>query len=147
MFLDYVCQRDNHPPRAEYLKKKTIVFGMVQRKGNVMTKVVPNAKSTTLTPIIEKNVYKLSKLHTDESKSYTKISHSGSLHDTVNHSAKEYVRGKPTPTASKGFGPRLREASKVPMFTSLASIFKSIWLNLNFATTCATPRGLCSAAF
>jgi transposase-like protein len=35
---------------------KTIVFGMIQRGGDVMTKVVPNVKAETLMPILKENV-------------------------------------------------------------------------------------------
>lgn len=51
-------------------KNKTIVFGMLQRDGQVMTKIIPNCKKKTLHPIIEENVQKGSTTHTDEFVSY-----------------------------------------------------------------------------
>ena len=37
---------------------KTVVFGMMQRDGDVMTKVVPDAKTKSIRPLILENVKK-----------------------------------------------------------------------------------------
>lgn len=71
---------------------KTIVFGMLQRDGEVMTKIVPNAKQQTLLPLIEANVEKGSTCHTDEHFSYRPLTGKGFKHETVEHGAKEYSR-------------------------------------------------------
>lgn len=49
---------------------KTILFGMLDRDGDVMTKVVPNVKRDTLQPIITANVEEGSTIHTDEFRAY-----------------------------------------------------------------------------
>src|SRR5208283_1348490 len=72
---------------------KTVVFGMMQRKGQVMTKVVPNCKRKTLEPIIEENVLDGSTIHTDELYSYKGLGKKGFNHKTVNHGAGEYAKG------------------------------------------------------
>jgi transposase-like protein len=72
---------------------KSVVFGMLQRGGQVMTKVVPNVRSKTLKPIIEENILDGSTVHTDELKSYQGLAKSGYKHQTTNHSAGEYVNG------------------------------------------------------
>jgi transposase-like protein len=72
---------------------KTIVFGMLQRDGQVMTKIVPDTSKATLQPIIRYNVCAGSTVHTDELKSYNGLTQKGYDHQTVNHAAKEYVRG------------------------------------------------------
>jgi transposase-like protein/Zn ribbon nucleic-acid-binding protein len=74
-----------------YTGNKTIVFGMLQRDGQVMTKVVPNVGKKTLHPIIEANVAQGSTVHTDELRSYKGLNKKGFTHKTVNHGAKEYV--------------------------------------------------------
>ena len=74
-----------------YTGNKTIVFGMLQRDGQVMTKVVPNVGKKTLQPIIEANVEQGSTVHTDELRSYKGLNKKGFTHKTVNHGAKEYV--------------------------------------------------------
>jgi transposase-like protein len=66
---------------------------MMQRKGQVMTKVVPNVAKKTLQPIIEENVLNGSTVHTDELRSYKGLKKAGYNHKTVNHGAKEYVVG------------------------------------------------------
>jgi transposase-like protein len=82
-----------HGVRGRGAAKKTIVFGMMQRNGQVMTKVVPNVAKKTLQPIIEENVLDGSTVHTDELTSYKGLDKKGFTHKTVNHGAKEYVVG------------------------------------------------------
>jgi transposase-like protein len=77
-----------------YTGNKTILFGMMQRDGQVMTKVVPNVAKKTLQPIIEQNILDGSKVHTDELKSYKGLKKAGYNHQTVNHSAGEYASGE-----------------------------------------------------
>jgi transposase-like protein len=73
---------------------KTIVFGILQRDGQVMTRVVPNVAKKTLQPIIEENVLDGSVVHTDELKSYNGLKKAGYNHKTVNHGLGEYVSGE-----------------------------------------------------
>jgi transposase-like protein len=72
---------------------KTIVFGMLQRKGDVMTEVVPDVKRKTLHPVVEANVKPGATVHTDELNSYGGLKAKGYQHKVVNHSRGEYVRG------------------------------------------------------
>jgi transposase-like protein len=72
---------------------KTVVFGMLQRDGSIMTKIVPNASKTALQPLIEENVGKGSVIHTDKWYSYQDLKKLGFGHETVDHGAGEYVRG------------------------------------------------------
>jgi len=77
--------------RGRGAEGKTVVFGMMERDGDVMVKVVPNVRRSTLQPIIEANVVKGSMVDTDELKSYKGLSEAGYDHGAVNHSAGEYV--------------------------------------------------------
>ncbi len=77
--------------RGRGAPNKTIVFGMMERGGDVMTKVIPNVRAKTMIPIIEANVVKGSDIETDELKSYSGLVAKGYGHATVNHSAGEYV--------------------------------------------------------
>jgi transposase-like protein len=73
---------------------KTIVLGMKQRDGDLITKIVPNTRKETLIPIIEKYVDKdASVVYTDEHGTYTRLPHAGFKHEKVNHKQGEYVRG------------------------------------------------------
>lgn len=78
--------------RGRGAEGKTVVFGMLQRGGDVMTQVVPNVRRNTLTPIIEANVTDGTEIHTDELHSYKNLSSIGYEHKTVNHGAGEYAR-------------------------------------------------------
>ena len=73
--------------------KKYPVFTLVERDGEVRSFHVANVSSKTLRPIIVKTASRKSYLMTDESTVYPKIGDEFAGHGTVNHSAKEYVRG------------------------------------------------------
>jgi transposase len=70
---------------------KTIVLGMLQRGGNVMTNVVSDRKRGTLFPIIRANVKPLSTVHTDEHSAYMTLGMHQFDHHKVNHRNGEYV--------------------------------------------------------
>jgi len=90
-------------PRGRAAKGKTIVFGMLERHGDVMTKIVPNTTKETLQGHIEANVEKPSFISTDENSSYKGIAAKGYVHGSVNHFAKEYVRGDIHTNSLEGF--------------------------------------------
>ncbi len=79
---------------------KTVVFGMVERSGDVITRVVPNARRKTLEPhIVEKGAI----VSTDELLSYAKLARLGSLHGTVNHGQEPWTNGKHHTQSIEGF--------------------------------------------
>jgi transposase len=71
---------------------KAIVLGMVERGGEVITRVVPNRSETTMTPIIKTHVRPGSLIATDEWTGYMNLGEEGFTHATVNHKAKEWTR-------------------------------------------------------
>lgn len=87
---------------------KTIVMGMLQRDGKVMTKVVPNVRKDTLQDIIEANVEEGSTIHTDELRSYNGLNEKGYEHKTVSHGKGEYVKGDSHVNTMEGFWSRLK---------------------------------------
>ena len=91
-----------------YTGNKTVVFGMLERGGDVMTKVVSNVRKKTLQPIIKANVEAGSTVHTDELKSYTGLNKAGYGHETVNHGAGEYVDGECHVNGMEGYWARLK---------------------------------------
>lgn len=70
---------------------KVIVVGVMARGGEVRVKVVPDTKAGTVHAFVRENVRKRSKLHTDTMTSYQGLE-AHYAHETVNHSAGEYVR-------------------------------------------------------
>jgi len=74
--------------------QKIPVVGMVERGGNVHTRVVPNVTANTLKGAIREVVDNQARIMTDENTAYNEIgAEFAGGHKTVCHSAKEYVRG------------------------------------------------------
>ena len=65
---------------------KVAVFGLLKRGGKVYTAVVPNSKTDTLIPIIEKIVEPDSIVYTDTFRSYNALDVSVFHHERINHS-------------------------------------------------------------
>lgn len=89
---------------------KTVVFGMLEKEGSVMTHVVPNVRRDTLHPHMEANITKGSVIHTDELHSYKKICGKGYTHETVNHGAGEYARGGIHVNGIEGFWSQIKRS-------------------------------------
>jgi transposase-like protein len=71
---------------------KTAVVGMRQKGGRTKAQTVAATDAATLHPLIHKNVVAGSTLHTDEHGGYTGIGGLFYQHETIKHSAGEYVR-------------------------------------------------------
>ena len=104
----YVGGRTTGGKRGRGAPNKTVVFGMLERDGDVMANVVPNVRKKTLQPIIKENVVAGSTVHTDELKSYSGLSKAGFQHETVNHGTGEYVDGDCHVNGIEGFWARLK---------------------------------------
>ena len=90
---------------------KTVLFGMMERGGNIVTKVVPNRRSGTLLPVILDNVKRHSTVHTDEHKAYGGLQTIGYFHHTTNHSIGEYVsKSGSTVNGIEGFWSQLKRS-------------------------------------
>lgn len=82
-------------------KDKTPVFGMLQRKGIVIAKVVPDTKVKSLKPLINKHIKIGSTIYTDEwnygnlNKNYN--------HDFIRHYKKQYACGDVYTNSIEGF--------------------------------------------
>ncbi len=74
---------------------KNAVFSLVERGGDVRSFHVPNVTAKTLKPILLAQVSAQAKVYTDDFRAYkkAKLARDFDEHQTVNHSAKEYVRG------------------------------------------------------
>jgi len=82
-----------HGKRGRGAEGKTPVFGIAQRQGKVIAKVVPNVQANTLLPIIEERVLQKSIVYTDELHSYDKLPVLGYQHKRIHHASKVYVMG------------------------------------------------------
>ena len=72
---------------------KNAVLSLVERGGNVRSVHVDDVTAKTLLPIVNENIAKEARVMTDDAATYYKKLDGFASHETVNHSADEYVRG------------------------------------------------------
>ncbi|MCB1419686.1 MAG: IS1595 family transposase [Notoacmeibacter sp.] len=91
---------------------KTIVLGMKERSGDIITRVLPDRRYSTIMPHIAQNIAPETEIHTDELSGYVGIAMSnGYQHKRVNHSAKQYVgKGGVTVNGVEGFWAQLKRS-------------------------------------
>lgn len=92
----------NRKPRRRRLKgargrgtlanEKPPIFGMIQRNGEVVIRMLENVQQKTIKPLILQTVITGTQIYTDEYKIYSRLEEWGFVHKTVNHSAGEYAR-------------------------------------------------------
>jgi transposase-like protein len=77
-----------------YVGNKTLVAGAIQRGGHVRLEVIPEGSTEVLHAFIRRHaIDETEAIYTDELASYMGIADDNTRHETVNHSAKEWVRG------------------------------------------------------
>ncbi len=86
--------RPYNPRGSRGPKDKRAIVSLVERGGNVRSFHVPVADQATVEKIVNENIAHESRLHTDESKLYFNAAETFVAHETVKHSADEYVRYK-----------------------------------------------------
>jgi len=77
--------------RGRGAANKTVVLGIVERKGRAKGIIVPDVKAKTLIPIVEDNVGHGSVVYTDDLRSYNNLENMGFDHKTIAHSQKVYA--------------------------------------------------------
>ena len=78
--------------RGTLEKEKPPIFGMIERGGQVVIRMLPNVQQVTIRPLIEGTIQSGSLIFTDEYNIYSRLEEWGYLHLTVNHSKGEYAR-------------------------------------------------------
>jgi transposase-like protein len=76
---------------------KRSVVALVERAGEVRSFHVENADKATVNQIVDANISREARLHTDESRLYGDAKAKVAAHETVRHSAEEWVRGPKGP--------------------------------------------------
>jgi transposase-like protein len=84
-------------------RDKRAIVSLVERGGSVRTFHVENADKPSVTQIVTANVARESRLHTDESRLYVGADAMFATHETVKHSAGEYVRGDVHTNSAEGY--------------------------------------------
>jgi hypothetical protein len=87
--------RDKRPKRA--------IVALVERGGKARAFHVGSADKETVAKLITENVAPDTRLHTDESRLYTGADAHTLTHETVKHSAREYVRDDVHTNSAEGF--------------------------------------------
>ena len=91
------------------MENKTLVLGMLENGGELVTRIVPNQKRGSLLQHIEAHVLPGTIIHTDEARAYKPLCLRGFRHQTVNHKAGEYVSANGcTVNAIEGFWAMLK---------------------------------------
>src|ERR1019366_5559528 len=87
-------QRKGRPYlKGDKVRNSRAIVALVERGGNVRTFHVASADKATVGAILASNVDRDTRLHTDESRLYFGEDQNFASHETVKHSAGEYVRG------------------------------------------------------
>ncbi len=84
-------------------RDKRPILALVERGGNVRTFHVANADKFTVGKIVADNVSREARLHTDESRLYPEVGTLFAAHETVKHSAGEYVRDDVHTNSAEGY--------------------------------------------
>lgn len=79
--------------KGAYLKNKTIVLGMVERKGAFRGTIIPDERQASVFPVIMENVAQGSTVSTDTHTRYWNLKTLGYEHGAVNHLKEEWKRG------------------------------------------------------
>jgi len=80
--------------RKDWRSRKAMVVGAVQRGGNIRMRTAPIASKEVLHGFIRQNVAdNCERIYTDELNAYNGIGDANTIHATVEHRVKEYVRG------------------------------------------------------
>ncbi|MEC9368873.1 MAG: IS1595 family transposase [Pseudomonadota bacterium] len=91
---------------------KAVVLGMVERKGNVLTRVVKDRRATSVLPVVAEFVKPGSRVATDEAKAFGDLRSVGYRHGTINHRKGEYVRGSVHTNTIEAFWANLKRGIK-----------------------------------
>lgn len=87
-------QRKGRPYLKRKKPMKRSVVALVERGGRVRSFHVQHANKETVRDVLVRNVSRDTTLYTDESRLYTETGKEYAEHETVKHTAGEYVRGK-----------------------------------------------------
>jgi transposase-like protein len=82
---------------------KRPIVSLVERGGRVRSFHIASADKVSVQNIVLENIDRESRLHTDESKLYHGAALHFASHETVKHSAKEYVRGDVHTNSAEGY--------------------------------------------
>ena len=84
-------------------RHKNAVMSLVERGGSVRSFHIKDLTANTIMDVLDKNVSRDAHLRTDEATIYNSVGYAFQSHETVKHSADEYVRGDAYTNTVEGF--------------------------------------------
>jgi len=96
--------------KGRHLENKSIVFGAVERNGEIRAEVIGDVKGSTVLPLVRSMVKIGTDLMTDELTGYRKAREFGFKHSAINHRKKQYVRGSIHTNTIEGFWSQLKRS-------------------------------------
>lgn len=96
--------------RGPQPENKTVVMGMVERGGEVMTRTIERTTRAQVWPHIFQNVERGSRISTDGHPLYDTLDRHGYRHEAVAHSEGVYVRGDVHTNSIEGFWSQLKRS-------------------------------------
>ena len=117
-----------------------MVFGIVERGGDVVTRHVMDRSALSVVPQIVKFVKPGTKINTDEAAAFRSlIERHGFDHQTVDHSAKEYVRGDVHTNTIEAFWANVKRGIKGTYVHVSKKHLQTYLREFSIAITCAGP--------
>lgn len=104
----YIGGRRRGSKRGRGGEHKTPVVGMVEREGEVRAVVTTDTKTRSVSPLVRAYVSIDATVHTDEYRTYNDLDRMGYDHQSVNHSAKEWVHNANHTNTIEGFWSHLK---------------------------------------
>ena len=78
--------------RGTLAKEKPPIFGMIQRGGEVMIRMLADVKQATIGPLSRRTIAPGTEVYTDEYDIYARLPEWGYTHRTVCHATGEFAR-------------------------------------------------------
>jgi len=132
------------------VQDKAVVFGMVERGGNVKAEHVRSAGARVLVPRLQAGVTPGATVYSDHAKVYSTLHRISYYHDSVNHSLGEYGRGRVHTNTIEGFWGQLKRSID-GMYHCVGRKYLQLYLNefvyrYNHRTVQVFPVLIASAA-
>jgi transposase-like protein/predicted RNA-binding Zn-ribbon protein involved in translation (DUF1610 family) len=106
----YVGGKSSGRNKGRSLVSKSVVFGMMERGGDIMTKVVANAQRGTLERHILENIRTGATISSDEYVAYRFLTKRGYRHGTVRHNIEQWVDGIHHVNGLEGFWAQIKRS-------------------------------------
>lgn len=107
---------------------KAIVFGMVERDGDVITRQIPDRTTPRINKNLALHVHRDATIYSDTAWAFRDLGFQGYNHKTVNHSKKEWVRGDVHTNTIEGFWAAVKRGiSGTYVWVSKKHLQKYLW--------------------